>query len=147
MNFNYDSWIKQAKDRLELLYEQRNAIDNEIHALEKGIEGFAPLTRTAWLGPNAGITESIRRVLSSDSHRLYSPIEIRDELLNQGVSLKQKNAMATIHQVLSRLIEKDLVKISIDKGKNRYRWIGQDGKEDVMKPQQKKHLLGEEVKK
>jgi hypothetical protein len=134
MTFNYESWIKQAKDRLALLYEQREAISNEISALERGVESFLPLAKGAWLGPSTGITESVRRVLSGKPSRVFSPVEIRGELLTQGVSLTQKNSMATIHQVLSRLAEKGLVKIQIDKGKNRYRWIGEGGRDDVLKP-------------
>jgi len=141
MNFDYEVWIKQAKDRLALLYEQRDAITNEIAALERGIEGFQPLAKSAWIGPSAGITESIRKVLSSEPHRLFSPVGIRDELLVQGVFLKQKNAMATIHQVLSRLVDKDLVKVRLYNGKNTYRWIGEDGRDDVMK--RKRGVLAE----
>jgi hypothetical protein len=138
MTFDYEAWIKQAKDRLALLYEQREAISSEIAALENGIEGFRPLAKGAWLGPTTGITEAVRRVLNRQPHRVFSPVEIRDELLNQGVSLKQKNAMATIHQVLSRLVEKGVVMVHMDKGKNRYRWIGSDGKDDVMKKSSRK---------
>lgn len=140
MSFDYDVWIKQAKDRLALLYDQRDAISNEIAALERGIEGFQPLAKSAWIGPDAGITESIRKVVSSEAHRLFSPIEIRKELLLQGVRLAQKNSMATIHQVLSRLVEKGVVKVQISKGKNLYRWIGEDGRDDIMK--RKRGALG-----
>jgi hypothetical protein len=133
MNFDYDSWIQQAKERLELLYAQKTSIENEITALEQGIEGFLPLTKEAWLGPTAGITESVVKVLSGDPHRVFSAVEIRSELLNKGLNLEQKNPMATIHQVLSRLIQRGWLRTEIDKGKNRYRWIGENGKDDVMK--------------
>jgi hypothetical protein len=133
MNFDYDVWIQQAKDRLGLLYDQRDAISNEIAALERGIEGFQPLAKAAWIGPDAGITESIRKVVSGEPCRCFSPVEIRNELLVQGVKLTQKNSMATIHQVLSRLVEKGIVKVQISKGKNLYRWIGENGKDDVLK--------------
>src|ERR1700682_2768770 len=133
MTFNYESWIKQAKDRLALLYEQKNALDNEIASLERGIEGFLPLAKGAWLGPSAGITESIRTLMSSKPNTLFTPVNIRDGLVLKGVALKQKNAMATIHQVLSRLVWKDVVKVTVDKGKNYYRWVGEGGKDDVMK--------------
>lgn len=133
MNFDYDIWIKQAKDRLALLYDQRDAISNEIAALERGIEGFQPLAKAAWIGPDAGITESIRKVVSSNPSRLFSPVEIRRELLEHGVRLTQKNSMATIHQVLSRLVERGVVKVHISKGKNLYQWIGERGRDNVVK--------------
>ena len=133
MGFDYESWIKQARDRLALLYQQREAITDEISNLERGIEGFAPLARNAWMGPEAGITQSVRQILSEEPHRVFAPVEIRNELLSKGVKLAQKNAMATIHQILSRLSAKGMVKVQIDKGKNRYRWVGEDGKEDVLR--------------
>jgi hypothetical protein len=132
-SFDYESWINQARERLGLLYEQRDAITNEIAALERGIEGFLPLAKSAWIGPSAGITESVRKILSTAPSRVFAPTEIRDQLLAQGVKLEQKNSMATIHQVLSRLVKSDLIKVDIDNGKNRYRWIGGDGRDDAMK--------------
>jgi len=138
MAFDYDSWIKQAKDRLALLYQQREAISEEISSLERGIEGFGPLAKTAWLGPDAGITESVRQVLSSDPHRLYTPVQIRNSLNLKGVRLTQKNALATIHQVLSRLVAKGVVTVQIERGKNYYRWIGINGQDDVMKQSKRK---------
>jgi len=59
-----------------------------------------------------------------------------------GVKLTQKNAMATIHQILSRLVEKGVVKVQIIKGKNYYRWIGEDGQDDITKRKTRRGLLG-----
>ncbi len=142
MKFNYESWIKQAKDKLELLYEHKNAIENEIYALERGIEGFLPLAQSAWLGPTAGITESVVKVLSEDPHRVFAAVEIRNELINKGLSLEQKNPMATIHQVLARLMKKGWLYSEIENGKNRYRWVGEGGKDDVMNPANRKKIPG-----
>jgi len=125
--------MKQAKDRLELLYKQREAINNEIASLEHGIEGFAPLVESVRIGPGAGVTESVRQVLKRERNRVFAATEVRDELLNKGLSLEQKNPMATIHQILARLVNARLVTVHIHDGKNGYRWIGPDGKDDVMK--------------
>ena len=133
MSFSYEAWIKQAQDRLALLYQQREAISEEIARLERGIDGFKPLAKSAWLGPSTGMTDAIRQVLSGDPHKMFAPVNIRQELLSKGVKLTQKNAMATINQVLSRLVEQGLVTVQIYGGKNHYRWIGQNGKDDVMK--------------
>jgi hypothetical protein len=133
MNFDYDSWITQARERLKLLYDQKNAIENEISILEKGIEGVLPLTKNAWLGPTAGLTDSVVKVFSSKSHCVFSVTEVRNELIKKGLSLDQKNPMANIHQVIARLLRKGWLATTIDQGKNRYRWIGEGGKEDVMK--------------
>jgi uncharacterized protein (DUF2461 family) len=134
MTFDYETWIKQARNRLELLYQQREAITNEISCLERGLQGFEPLAKAAWIGPAAGVTESIRQILSEAPRRFFSPTQIRDELLEKGVRMRQKNPLATIHQVLARLVEKGTVTVTIRNGVNCYRWIGEDGRDDVLKP-------------
>jgi predicted transcriptional regulator len=48
--------------------------------------------------------------------------------------MRQKNPLATIHQVLARLVEKGTVTVTIRNGVNCYRWIGEDGRDDVLKP-------------
>ena len=90
MTFDYETWIKQARNRLELLYQQREAITNEISCLERGLQGFEPLAKAAWIGPAAGVTESIRQILSEAPRRIFSPTQIRDELLEKGVRMRQK---------------------------------------------------------
>ena len=125
MTFDYESWIKAAEERLETLYEQKEQIEEEIGNLEKGIEGFSPLLKrpTRWLGSDTGITEAVTAVLKSEFTRLFTPPEIRDKLLAQGVPLNQKNPLATIHQVLSRLVNREIVKVvTIEPGRNRYQW-------------------------
>jgi hypothetical protein len=133
MVLDYESWLKQSNEQLALLRRQRDAIDDEIENLERAIEAFTPLAKSAWIGAGAGITESVRHVLSSKPEELFSPVGIRDELLLRGVRLGQKNAMATIHQVLARLVEKNLVVIEPCDGRNRYRWVGPGGRDDVVK--------------
>ena len=125
MSFDYEGWLKGAQDRLETLYQQKTAIESEISLLERGIKGFAPLVNqpTLWYGPESGITEAVRAVLKSDPSRLYSAPEIRDELIRRGVALNQQNPMATIHQVLARLVSKGTAKIyPLEPGRNHYQW-------------------------
>ncbi|MGO9093916.1 MAG: hypothetical protein ACLQGV_01720 [Bryobacteraceae bacterium] len=110
MTFDYESWIKQAQGRLELLHSQRAAIEDEIANLERGIAGFRPLVKSMWAGPDAGITASIRNVFKRQPDRIWTPPEIRDELLRIGVNLSQKNPLATIHQILDRLLRSGYIK-------------------------------------
>lgn len=131
MSFDYESWIGQAKDRLESLYEQREALNREIDLLERGIQDFLPLTQAAWLGASAGITESVVMVMRQQSHRLFSVPEIRDALVNYGLPMEQKNPLATLHQIIIRLRQKGLIDVTLEAGKNRYRWIGEGGKDYV----------------
>ena len=55
MTFDYDSWIKQARERLELLYDQKNAIENEIAALQIRLPPIAIANRApAAINPTSG---------------------------------------------------------------------------------------------
>ena len=50
-----------------------------------------------------GMTEQIRAVLRNGSH---SPVEVRDALKDSGVNLEgYSNALATIHNVIKRLVD------------------------------------------
>lgn len=124
MTFDYEGWMKAAQGRLEQLYQQKTSIESEISKLEEAIKGFAPLVKNPykWLGPQTGITDAIRTVLKGDPTRAFTATEIRDELLRQGMALKQKNPMATIHQVLSRLVGNEVRIYSHEPGRNRYKW-------------------------
>jgi len=127
MTFDYEAWLKAAQDRLETLYQQKAAIENEISALEHGIRGFAPLVNqpSLWFGPEAGITDAVRAVLKTDPSRVFTATEVRNELVKRGILLKQQNPMATIHQVLARLVSKGAAEIfTQEPGRNRYKWAG-----------------------
>jgi len=125
MEFDYEGWLAKAQARLETLDQQKSAIEDEISNLEKGIKGFAPLVNqpALWRGPDTGITDAVKAVFQRDQSRLYSAVEIRDELLNVGVSLTQKNPLSTIYQVLSRLAEQGAVLHYDTEGKTRYKWV------------------------
>ena len=128
MTFDYVAWLKTAEDRLEVLYEQKANIEAEISALEDGIQGFSPLLQRPynkqWLGQDVGITDAVREVFKAEPNRLFAPTEIKQLLLDRGVDLSQKNPMATIHQILARLVQKGTVKISVyENGRNRYQWV------------------------
>jgi hypothetical protein len=126
MTFDYESWLKTAQDRLEILYQQKTAVESEISLLEAGIKGFAPLVNqpALWHGPDVGITDAVSSVLKSEPSRLFSAVDIRDTLLERGSSLGQQNPLATIYQVLARLAERGAVIITAhEPGKNRYKWV------------------------
>lgn len=125
MVFNYEIWLKAARDMLETLYQQKAAIEDEISQLQRAIQGFEPLVknRAKWFGPTSGITHAIRALLKSESGRLFTATDIRDELLQRGVALRQKNPMATIHQILHRLVQSETVKVfTHEPGRNHYKW-------------------------
>jgi hypothetical protein len=124
MTFDYDEFLKTARERLETLYEQKAKIENEIDVLESTSRAFAPLAKEPgrWLDPGVGITEAITTLLKSSGSRLFTPPLIRDELLKRGVLLEQKNPLATIHQVLARLVGRGKVAVIGHSGGNHYGW-------------------------
>jgi len=125
VTFDYESWLARAQRRLETLYEHKSAIENEISALESGIKGFAPLVNqpALWQGPDTGITDAVKSVLRSDESRMWSATQVRDELLERGISLTQKNPLSTIYQVLARLVDQGGAIIYEREGKNLYKWV------------------------
>jgi hypothetical protein len=148
MNFDYEGWLAKAQARLEILYQQKSAIESEISHLESGIKGFAPLvSKPAILygGYDLGITEAIKAFFRKDESRLYSAVDIRDGLLESGFPLTQKNPLSTIYQVLSRLAEQGAIIPHDRDGKTMYKWVvGWEGKK-YLRPQERfslKHTKG-----
>jgi len=131
MAFDYQSWLKAAEGRLLQLRQQRANIDEEIAMLEAGLKGFAPLVETVstWEGPDAGLTESIRQIFK-ENPKFWSPTEIRDELINRGVKLIQRNPMAAIHQILARLTDKEIRRVDVA-GKAKYQTRLGESKSDT----------------
>jgi hypothetical protein len=132
MAFDYQSWIKAAEDRLVQLRQQRTTIDDEIVKLETALKGFAPLVDapSTWEGPDAGLTDSMRQIFKDDA-RFWSPTELRDELLNRGVKLEQQNPMASIHQIITRLVKQDLIRPVDIAGKTKYQSKMGESKSDT----------------
>jgi hypothetical protein len=123
MAFDYESWLRQAQDRLESLYQQRAAIDEEIAGLQRGIEGFSPLVKkpAPWEGDTIGITEAVTRVFTDSPNQCFSPTAVRDALLLRAdVKLKQQNPLATIHQIIARLAARGVIKASMHDGRTLY---------------------------
>jgi hypothetical protein len=120
-------FLKTAQGRLETLYEQKALIEKEIEALKIGTRFFAGFAREPgqWINPGIGITEAITELFKSNPTRCFTAPLIRDELLKRGIPLKQKNPLATIHQVIARLIERKgggLVEVISDGGRSFFVW-------------------------
>ena len=122
MKFDYELWLKQAQDRLEELHQRRAAIDEEIAVLQQGIEGFSPLVKKAssWNQDSIGITKALTRVFMRNPARRYGPTDVRDALVNDGIKLKQRNPLAAIHQVVSRLAVRGVIKPITKDGRTLY---------------------------
>jgi len=113
MTFDYESWLKQAQDQLEALYQKRLEIDREIADLQRGIEAFTPLVKKypPWDSvASKGITQAIKQVFTDHPNKCFSPTAIRDELIARKAKLEQQNPLATIHQIISRLEDRGFIK-------------------------------------
>jgi hypothetical protein len=142
MTLDYEAWLKQAQDRLEALYEQRGAIDDEIAALQRGIEGFSPLVRkyAPWSQETVGITESVTQVFKDSPKQMLSPRHVRDCLLSKGIQLTQQNPLATIHQTISRLVARGVIKGYTVDGRMLYYYEGSTG--ESLTPSTRNRLSG-----
>ena len=118
--FDLEAWLQQGKDRLEQLYNERERIDREIALLKGALADLQPLSRGTGSGANPGLIKSMRLLFRSETNRLFSPTEIRDELLKQGLSLRQRNPMAAIHQTLARLLTNKEVRVHVTDGRTLY---------------------------
>jgi hypothetical protein len=129
MQWNYESWLKQAQDRLEDLLRQQDAIGQEIEHLKRGIEGFTALTKNyaPWEAVTIGITEAVKRVFTDSPNKCLRPTDIRDALLSKrDVKLDQRNPLATIHEIVSRLEERGFIQRLVEDGRARYYYIPPD---------------------
>jgi hypothetical protein len=110
VKLDYHGWLKVAKDRIEVLKAQRTALDAELAALEQSVRAFENLVDGKWTRIDSGLTDAIRGILSNHKGEPLSALRIRDELLNRGLPLDQKNPMAAIHQILARLVKRGVAK-------------------------------------
>jgi len=133
---DYSQTLKDAQERLKALATQRDAIDREIEALQRIIEGaqIAAQEPGQW-DPNnpswipkkatdaepAGVTDSIRKILRRTPAALL-PTEIRDALEVMGIEgSSSRNLLIHVHKALSRMLDKEeIVQVPRD-GKMAYR--------------------------
>src|SRR5689334_12237133 len=126
----YQNAFESAVAELTDLYIQRDAKQTEIDALDGRIErvrqgalGLAALVELNFdelkrdyprlfsdaHDPRIGITEAVRLALQNGMEKL-TPVEIKDRVLGLSPAVAgHKNPMASIHAVLRRLVDTDVV--------------------------------------
>jgi hypothetical protein len=107
--------LETVELKLKELITQREQIEREIAGLEEAKKILTPIYTQPTAIPSieelvetadVGITDAVRRALRLNAHQKLTAVQVRDAMVSQGVDLsKYKNAMATIHQVLRRLVE------------------------------------------
>ncbi|HEV2705331.1 MAG TPA: hypothetical protein VGV59_05370 [Pyrinomonadaceae bacterium] len=140
-NDSYQDALRTATDELSELMEQREElqsrlyqIQHRINVLRDGIFGLCTMvgedpytTRPELFGndeaaPEVGFTDAVRAVLRN-SGKFLTPVDVRDELRRTGFDVdKYRNPLASIHQILRRLVKSDEVETNEDEEKKVYRW-------------------------
>jgi hypothetical protein len=129
--------LESVELRLKALIALREVIDREVKGLEdaKGIlKPFYEVPEISSIpsieefveAGKPGITDAVRAALRTNANRKLTATQVRDVMVSQGFDLgkdKYKNAMATIHEVLRRLIDAKQVTPSTQDNERSFQWI------------------------
>lgn len=111
----YFAALEQAKNDLLDKLRQRGVIDDDINRLRQSIRllgelaGIDPAEIDKWLSidfvpiERLGLTDAIRRAF--DTNAMFTPVQLRDFLLNSRIGIEQVNLLASVHSVLKRMEE------------------------------------------
>ena len=129
---DYKHTLEDAKARFQDLAQQRDAIDREMQALMRIIEGaqivtspaepisISPLTADS---DAEGFTKTVRLVLARSRAPLI-PTEVRDALDMMGVEASSpKVLLIQVHNTLRRLFEREEIEQVPRDGKMAYRML------------------------
>lgn len=127
LTFDHAKALAYLKQRKWELQTECSRMLAEIASIDQAIGEYEPIAEGGWSGwttPDAGFTDSIRGIFRKNSSNDFSPVELRDRLLGSGMVLAQRNPMAAIHQILSRLVKSAEIRGVRDRdGKMRYRAV------------------------
>jgi hypothetical protein len=131
----------------ERLDEALDAVDKRIAILRRGAYGLGSLCGKGYyalsaefpdlfpetsINSDTGLTDAVREVLKADRETYFSAIRVRDSLKDKGYEIsKYKNALASIHTVLRRLLSQGEVKEATHEGRAMYRWIKPDDPDEI----------------
>lgn len=99
-------------------------LEDQIIGLQQTASGLAKTLKEPYVAEDElGLTEAIRRAFKQNENKNFTALEVKDELENMGYDLSRYgNAMASIHSVLKRIIDKDIWHCGIKNGKPAYKW-------------------------
>jgi len=106
--------LESARLEMEALKRQRDAVlaafDARLAAVEQTIKILDPVyspvpdISVPVLDDSVGITEAIERALRKYPGKLLPPTSVRNALFEMGFKVAGNNPMASVHQVLKRLV-------------------------------------------
>jgi|SRR5579862_4857682 len=111
----YSITLEKAKRDLSKLRIERFQLENRISRLEQTVYSLSVLLNEPKIGPEMGLTEGIKALLRSIYPNNLYPLTVRLRLEQAGFTFTGKNPMASIHTVLKRLRDQELLKTVIDK--------------------------------
>lgn len=152
--------LENARTDLAALLQQREAIDRKINSLNEAIKILETVYRPVDTSPLAtmtsgftardiadlGLTSAVERVLMELPNLPFPPVRVRDTLVGRGFILSGDNPMASIHQVLKRLVAKQgspFLAIEVD-GQTTYIYNPNRAEAEKRSTGQRRHL-GEEA--
>jgi hypothetical protein len=127
--------LESIELRLRDLLSKRTEIDREVSALqeardilmrvsEQPLQSIPSIEEFIEAG-DVGITDAVRGALRLNYPNRLTALQIRNVVESHGFALKKyRNAMATIHQVLKRLVEDSKqVAVSVEGDEKFFQWI------------------------
>ncbi|MDQ2975900.1 MAG: hypothetical protein M3R69_10895 [Acidobacteriota bacterium] len=121
---------------LENIEQRRDEIDSRVADVKKGVLALGSLCgEQPWvkypdlfpdmsLFASAGLTPSIRTILSRPPADWVTPVGVRDALKDVGYQGKSTNVLPSVHTVLKRLVDAGEVESDSREGRTWYRWKG-----------------------
>jgi hypothetical protein len=127
--------LRDIEEKLKNRFAQRDALDREICDLQEAKRLLspyfdAPVTtaiETSFNPPDMGITDAVREAVRLSGSRMLTAIQIRDIVASRGFDLsKYNNAMATVHQIIKRLVDSEEIEGPLPRGNEKvFRWRGE----------------------
>jgi hypothetical protein len=118
----YRAALKAAREEIDVLRQERDALDARIARLRQTIAALEAVCDEA-PSFDEGLTEACRTVLKAASQPL-SAVDVRGHLGALGLPMaKYSNPLASVHTVLKRLASAGEVSVVYGKGKpDAYQW-------------------------
>ncbi|HEV2201192.1 MAG TPA: hypothetical protein VGR73_15350 [Bryobacteraceae bacterium] len=110
--------LESVNADLAVAFAQRAELDKKIQALQESAKILVPIYGRSAIGPapgtftlgdikDLGLTRAIEQILIRVGGKPLPPTSVRNGLLEAGFELTGENPLASIHQVLKRLIARE----------------------------------------
>lgn len=131
----YQIALEAAQEELRKLENERQKTDERIARLKESIVTLSRLVKgesvfSAALADTMGLTDLTRQVLTANG-KWMNAMSVRDGLVRMGVNpATYNNLLASVHNILKRLVGGGQVETDKREGKAIYRWKAREKKKD-----------------